>query len=116
VIGQAAGRDVLSGSQLIRFYGRLTVLGGLAAVVGPLLGGQLNTFLDCRGLFAFLALVGVVLLGGGGQVVREDDGWAGIFHACCTEDRLDWSASVVVGRSDERRRVGCAGANLAAVG
>jgi DHA1 family bicyclomycin/chloramphenicol resistance-like MFS transporter len=62
VIGQAAGRDVFSGPQLIRFYGRLTVFGGLAAVIGPLFGGQLNTFLDWRGLFAFLALVGVILL------------------------------------------------------
>ncbi len=62
VIGQAAGRDVFSGTQLIRFYGRLTVFGGLAAVIGPLLGGQLNTFLDWRGLFAFLALVGAILL------------------------------------------------------
>jgi DHA1 family bicyclomycin/chloramphenicol resistance-like MFS transporter len=62
VIGQAAGRDVFSGAELIRFYGRLTVFGGLAAVIGPLLGGQLNTFLDWRGLFAFLALVGAILL------------------------------------------------------
>jgi DHA1 family bicyclomycin/chloramphenicol resistance-like MFS transporter len=62
VIGRAAGRDVFAGTQLIRFYGRLTVFGGLAAVVGPLLGGQLNTVLDWRGLFAFLALVGAVLL------------------------------------------------------
>ena len=62
VIGQAAGRDVFSGTQLIRFYGRLTVFGGLAAVIGPLLGGQLNTFLDWRGLFAFLGLVGAILL------------------------------------------------------
>jgi MFS transporter, DHA1 family, multidrug resistance protein len=62
VIGQAAGRDLFSGTQLIRFYGRLTVFGGLAAVIGPLLGGQLNTFLDWRGLFAFLALLGAILL------------------------------------------------------
>jgi DHA1 family bicyclomycin/chloramphenicol resistance-like MFS transporter len=62
VIGQAAGRDVFSGPQLIRFYGRLTVFGGLAAVIGPVLGGQLNTFLRWRGLFAFLALVGATLL------------------------------------------------------
>jgi DHA1 family bicyclomycin/chloramphenicol resistance-like MFS transporter len=62
VIGQAAGRDVFSGTQLIRFYGRLTVFGGLAAVIGPLLGGQLNTLLDWRGLFAFLALLGAILL------------------------------------------------------
>ncbi len=41
VIAQAAGRDVYSGGALIRFYGRLTVIGGLAAIVGPLLGGLL---------------------------------------------------------------------------
>jgi DHA1 family bicyclomycin/chloramphenicol resistance-like MFS transporter len=62
VIAQAAGRDVFSGGALIRFYGRLTVAGGLAAIVGPLLGGQLNTVTDWRGLFVFLAVVGAVLL------------------------------------------------------
>ncbi|MFE7508071.1 multidrug effflux MFS transporter [Promicromonospora sp. NPDC057488] len=62
VIAQAAGRDVFSGGALIRFYGRLTVVGGLAAIVGPLLGGQLNTVTDWRGLFVFLAAVGAVLL------------------------------------------------------
>ena len=62
VIAQAAGRDVFAGGALIRFYGRLTVTGGLAAIVGPLLGGQLNTVTDWRGLFVFLAVVGVALL------------------------------------------------------
>ena len=62
VIAQAAGRDVYSGGALIRFYGRLTVAGGLAAIVGPLLGGQLNTVTDWRGLFVFLAVVGAALL------------------------------------------------------
>lgn len=62
VIAQAAGRDVFSGGALIRFYGRLTVVGGLAAVVGPLLGGQLNTVTDWRGLFVFLAVIGAALL------------------------------------------------------
>ncbi|MFE7404799.1 multidrug effflux MFS transporter [Isoptericola sp. NPDC057559] len=63
VVAQAAGRDVYDGGALIRFYGRLTVAGGLAAVVGPLLGGQLTTVTDWRGLFVFLAAVGVVVLG-----------------------------------------------------
>ena len=62
VIAQAAGRDVYSGGALIRFYGRLTVIGGFAAVVGPLLGGVLNTVLDWRGLFVFLAVVGAGIL------------------------------------------------------
>jgi DHA1 family bicyclomycin/chloramphenicol resistance-like MFS transporter len=58
VIAQAAGRDTYSGNALIRFYGRLTVIGGFAAIVGPLIGGQLNTITDWRGLFVFLALIG----------------------------------------------------------
>ena len=62
VIAQAAGRDVFSGRELIRFYARLTVVGGFAAVIGPLLGGLLNTVVDWRGLFVFLALIGVGIL------------------------------------------------------
>jgi DHA1 family bicyclomycin/chloramphenicol resistance-like MFS transporter len=62
VIASAAGRDVFSGPALIRFYGRLTVIGGFAAIVGPLIGGILNTFTDWRGLFAFLAVIGAAIL------------------------------------------------------
>lgn len=62
VIAQAAGRDIYAGAALIRFYGRLTVIGGLAAIVGPLLGGLLNAFTDWRGLFVFLAVVGALIL------------------------------------------------------
>ncbi|MEU1971318.1 multidrug effflux MFS transporter [Microbacterium sp. NPDC019599] len=62
VIAQAAGRDVYSGGELIRFYGRLTVAGGFAAIVGPLLGGLLDAVADWRGLFAVLSLIGAGIL------------------------------------------------------
>ncbi|CAM5631972.1 multidrug effflux MFS transporter [Streptomyces coeruleorubidus] len=62
VIAQAAGRDVYEGGALIRYFGRLTVLGGLAAIVGPVLGGQLARITDWRGTFLFLAVLGVLLL------------------------------------------------------
>ncbi|WP_309970545.1 multidrug effflux MFS transporter [Arthrobacter oryzae] len=62
VIAQAAGRDVYSGGKLLRYYGRLTVLGGLAAIIGPVIGGQLATVTDWRGVFLFLAAVGVAIL------------------------------------------------------
>lgn len=62
VIAQAAGRDLYEGGALIRFYSRLTVIGGLAAVVGPLLGGALNSVMDWRGLFLVLAGIGAVIL------------------------------------------------------
>lgn len=62
VIAQAAGRDIYTGGALIRFYGRLTVVGGFAAILGPLLGGVLNTITDWRGLFLLLAAIGAVVL------------------------------------------------------
>jgi DHA1 family bicyclomycin/chloramphenicol resistance-like MFS transporter len=62
VIAQAAGRDVYEGGALIRYYGRLTVVGGLAAIVGPVIGGQLARVTDWRGQFVFLAAIGVLLL------------------------------------------------------
>lgn len=62
VIAQAAGRDVYSGDRLLRFYGQLAVIGGFAAIVGPLLGGQLTAVTNWRGLFVVLAALGVLLL------------------------------------------------------
>jgi DHA1 family bicyclomycin/chloramphenicol resistance-like MFS transporter len=71
VIAQAAGRDIYSGGALIRYYGRLTVLGGLAAIIGPLLGGQLAAVIGWRGLFLFLAAIGAVILVAIARVYRE---------------------------------------------
>ncbi len=71
VIAQAAGRDLYSGGALLRYYGRLTVLGGLAAVVGPVIGGQLASVTDWRGIFVFLAGVGAVILSACLLVFRE---------------------------------------------
>ncbi|GAB3993327.1 multidrug effflux MFS transporter [Nocardioides marmoraquaticus] len=71
VIAQAAGRDLYTGSRLLRYYGRLTVLGGLAAVVGPVVGGQLARVTDWRGTFVFLALLGLVLLVASAALLRE---------------------------------------------
>jgi DHA1 family bicyclomycin/chloramphenicol resistance-like MFS transporter len=71
VIAQAAGRDVYSGGKLLRYYGRLTVLGGLAAIIGPVIGGQLATVTDWRGVFVFLAAVGVAILAASLALFRE---------------------------------------------
>ena len=62
VIAQAAGRDIYEGKQLTRYYGRIVVLSGLAAIVAPVIGGQLATLLDWRGFFAALAAIGGVVL------------------------------------------------------
>jgi DHA1 family bicyclomycin/chloramphenicol resistance-like MFS transporter len=62
VIAQAAGRDLYSGGKLVRYYGRLTVLGGLAAIIGPVIGGQLASVTDWRGIFGFLSVIGAAIL------------------------------------------------------
>ncbi|MCA2226136.1 multidrug effflux MFS transporter [Nonomuraea aurantiaca] len=62
VIAQAAGRDLYSGGKLVRYYGRLTVIGGLAAIIGPVIGGQLAAVTDWRGIFLFLAAIGAAIL------------------------------------------------------
>ena len=62
VISQAAGRDLYTGGKLVRYYGRLTVIAGLAAVVGPVLGGQLAAVTDWRGFFVLLAAIGALIL------------------------------------------------------
>ena len=62
VIAQAAGRDVYSGRSLTRYYGRIVVISGLAAIVAPVVGGQLAKVLDWRGFFVVLSVLGAVIL------------------------------------------------------
>ncbi|WP_052423260.1 multidrug effflux MFS transporter [Nonomuraea candida] len=62
VIAQAAGRDLYSGGKLVRFYGHLTVIAGLAAVIGPVIGGQLASVTDWRGIFLVLSAIGALIL------------------------------------------------------
>ncbi|KRF22942.1 Bcr/CflA subfamily drug resistance transporter [Phycicoccus sp. Soil802] len=62
VIAQAAGRDIYVGRQLTRYYGRIVVLSGLAAIVAPVVGGQLATLLAWRGFFVVLTAIGGLVL------------------------------------------------------
>ena len=62
VIAQAAGRDLYEGRQLTRYYGRIVVLSGLAAIVAPVVGGQLAAVLAWRGFFLVLATIGGAVL------------------------------------------------------
>lgn len=62
VIALAAGRDVYSGTRLVAYYGRFTVLSGLAGAVSPVFGGVLALFTSWRGSFIALAVLGVIVL------------------------------------------------------
>src|SRR3954453_10375083 len=71
VIAQAAGRDVYSGGRLMRYYGRLTVLGGLAAIVGPVIGGPAGELHGLARVFLFLSAVGALILVASLLIFRE---------------------------------------------
>ena len=62
VIARAVARDLYSGSMLLVFFARLTLVSGLAPVLAPVLGGQLSRVMSWRGTFVVLAGFGVVLL------------------------------------------------------
>lgn len=61
VISQAAGRDLYEGPRLNRYYGRIVVLSGLAAVLAPVIGGVLTNLIQWRGFFVLLAVIGALL-------------------------------------------------------
>jgi MFS transporter, DHA1 family, multidrug resistance protein len=62
VIARAVARDLYEGRELLIFFSRLVLISGLAPVIAPVLGGQLNRFTDWRGIFGVLAAFGLVLL------------------------------------------------------
>ena len=55
VIARAVARDLHEGRQLVIFFSRLVLVSGLAPVIAPVLGGQLNRVMSWRGIFGVLA-------------------------------------------------------------
>ena len=62
VVTLAIARDIFSGARLARMLSWLALVGAVAPVVAPVLGGQLSRFLDWRGIFWVLAGIGALLL------------------------------------------------------
>jgi DHA1 family bicyclomycin/chloramphenicol resistance-like MFS transporter len=62
VIARAMVRDLYGGPLLARVFALLTLVMGVAPVGAPLLGGLLLTLTSWRGVFAALAILGIVLL------------------------------------------------------
>ncbi|QPP09125.1 multidrug effflux MFS transporter [Streptomyces bathyalis] len=61
VIARAVVRDLYDGLAMARFFSTLMLIGGLAPILAPVLGGQILRFTDWRGVFLILAGIGVVL-------------------------------------------------------
>lgn len=62
VIARAIVADLYSGRELVRFYGLLMAINGVAPIISPIIGGLLLLFTDWRGMFILLALLGGVVL------------------------------------------------------
>ncbi|GAA2978833.1 multidrug effflux MFS transporter [Actinokineospora diospyrosa] len=61
VIALAVARDLTQGVDLVRLLAMLTMVGAIAPIVAPVVGGQLAPFMGWRGIFAVLAGIGVAL-------------------------------------------------------
>ena len=64
VVARAMVRDLYAGPALARVFALLMLVMGVAPIGAPLLGGLLLQFTSWRGLFAALAVLGIVLLVG----------------------------------------------------
>jgi DHA1 family bicyclomycin/chloramphenicol resistance-like MFS transporter len=71
VIARAVARDLYEGRRLAIFFSRLVLIAGLAPVIAPVLGGQLNRVMTWRGIFGVLGVLGIILLAAGLFGVRE---------------------------------------------
>ncbi len=71
VVAMAMVRDLFAGRAAATMLSRLFLVMGVAPVLAPTIGGELLRFTSWRGVFAFLAAYGVVLLAIGVWGIRE---------------------------------------------
>ncbi|WP_226692899.1 MULTISPECIES: multidrug effflux MFS transporter [Rodentibacter] len=62
VISRAVATDLYRGREMTRFFGLLMTINGMAPIVSPILGSLLLEYISWKGVFIFLALIGVVVL------------------------------------------------------
>jgi DHA1 family bicyclomycin/chloramphenicol resistance-like MFS transporter len=61
VIARAVVRDLYDGVAMARFFSTLMLIGGVAPIVAPLIGGQVLRVTDWRGVFVVLTVIGALL-------------------------------------------------------
>lgn len=62
VISRAVATDLYRGHEMTRFFGLLMTINGLAPIISPILGSLLLEYISWKGIFIFLALIGVIVL------------------------------------------------------
>lgn len=62
VVSMAIVRDLFGGLPLVRMLSRLALVSGLAPIVAPVIGSQLLLLMPWRGMFAFLAVYGALVV------------------------------------------------------
>ena len=62
VISRAVATDLYRGREMTRFFGLLMTINGLGPIISPILGSLLLEYISWKGVFIFLALIGVIVL------------------------------------------------------
>ena len=62
VISRAVATDLYRGREMTRFFGLLMTINGIAPIISPILGSLLLEYVSWKGVFVFLALIGLVVL------------------------------------------------------
>ena len=63
VISRAVATDLYRGREMTRFFGLLmTINGPSRLIISPILGSLLLEYISWKGVFVFLALIGVIVL------------------------------------------------------
>ena len=62
VISRAVATDLYRGREMTRFFGLLMTINGIAPIISPILGSLLLEYISWKGVFFFLAIIGIVVL------------------------------------------------------
>ena len=62
VISRAIATDLYRGREMTRFFGLLMTINGIAPIISPVLGSLLLEYIGWKGVFFFLAIIGIVVL------------------------------------------------------
>ena len=74
VVGRAIVRDLYEGDAAARLYSSLMLVGGIAPILAPVIGGLLLAVTDWRGVFVVLSACGAALLAAAARGLPESLG------------------------------------------